>query len=367
MARRANGEGTCYRLPNGRWRVIVTAKVAGKLKRRSGIRRKHADAVALLGELKAELCSGPVSSASTLTEYLARWLMTVKQEAKLHTYLSYEVSVRLHIGPRLGNAKLHRLSAMHIEEFKSAMIDDGVGSRAAQAAYQVLNRALSHAVYPLRIIKFNPCDGIKRPPHRQKRMQPFEAAEVREILASADGTRWHAFYAVAFGCGLRAGELFGLQWPDIDFIGSSLRVERQALDANGRVYIAKPKTANSVRTVSLPPFVVAALRQHQAVQMRDGLAGSQHVFPTSKGSLFSRANFYKDEWTPRLIRLGLTHRGVHNSRHTFATLALLDGVPVAVVSKALGHSSPAITMQTYAHCLPSMDSAAATAIGRLIG
>jgi integrase len=366
--RRANGEGSVYRLKDGRWRVSVSVRVAGKLHRISRTRRKRADCVALLDELRGKIGqSNSVRAASgTLAAYLDGWLAnTVQPHLAANTFDSYERAVRLHVKPRLGQAKLAKLSPLHVEEFKAAMKADAVGPRAAQAAFQALRAALSHAVYPLRILPMNPCDGLKPPQHAKKRMQPFEASEVRLILEDSAGTRWHALYAVAFGCGLRIGELLGLEWQDIDYNTNTLTVHRQLLEKSGRMKLGKPKTKSSVRKIPFPHSVNTALRKHRSLQRDKGLFDCPIVFPTLNGKHLGRSNFQHDEWTLRLARCGLVYRPFHNARHTFATLTLLDGVPVAVVSKSLGHSSPAITYGVYSHTLPSMDLAAANAMQRI--
>jgi integrase len=206
---------------------------------------------------------------------------------------------------------------------------------------------------------------LKPPQHTKRKMRPFEASEMRLILEDTHRTRWHALYAVAFGCGLRIGELLGLEWDDVDWHANTITVNRQLLEKSGRMKLGKPKTRSSVRTIQLPANVKTALREHRALQSNKGLADCPIVFPTKSGKHLARSNFQHDEWTLRLARCGLGHRPFHNTRHTFATLTLLAGVPVAVVAKVLGHSSPAITYSVYSHTLPSMDSAAANAMQRI--
>lgn len=371
MSRRANGEGTIYQLTNGSWRGIVSVRVNGVLHRKSIVRKKRASVVALLEDIKRKL-SGvgtSIDQQGTLGEFLTAWVSTaVKNEMRENTYRSYERAIRLHINPRIGAVKLAKLTPLHIEKFKQDVVAENVGSRARQVAFQVLMCGLDYAVHPMRLIASNPCANVKPPKHATKTMKPFEAEEAKRIIDDAAGTRWAAFYSVAFGCGLRAGELFGLKWSDIDWTAATVSIQRQALDHSGIITLAVPKTKHSIRTINVPKVVMSALREHRSIQFRQGLASDdQLVFPNLKGGPMCRANFYTDEWKLRLVRCCLEHRGVHNTRHTFATLALLAGVPVAVVSKCLGHSSPAITMQVYAHCLPSAEKGAAVAMDRLLG
>jgi integrase len=372
MARRANGEGTIYQLPNGKWRVTVSARVGGVLRRASRVRDKKAECVALLEELKNEVMSGQVKGDTrTVGGYLNRWLESiVKPHMAPHTYDSYKRAVDKHISPRIGKILLRGprgFNSLHVAEFIAAMKTDNVGGRAAQSAFQVLNRAMATAVHPLRLIPTNPCTGIPTPKHVRKRMQPFEAHEAALILEDSKGTRWHALYAMLFGCGLRAGEAFGLQWGDIDFAAGKVTLRRQAIDQSGHVSLTKLKTKSSNRTIVIPAFAIRALKEHRAILMKEGNAGCEIVFPTVTGKLVCRANFYADEWRIRVARCGLSKRGLHNTRHTYATLALLKGVPAPVVAKDLGHSNPSTTHQTYAHALPSADDATSLAMNQLLG
>lgn len=364
---RANGEGSIYSLPNGKWRVTVTASGPGGLRRISRTRTRRADCVALLPELRAKLGGGGFVSPGTVAEFFEQYFPIARSQTEPQTAREYERSIRKHVLPRIGQAKLAKLSPLHIEQFKAAMIADGVKTRAAQNAYQNLRSGLRYAVHPLRLIPASPCDGIKTPQHTKRTMQPFEAEQMRAILGNSKDTRWHAFYSLAFGTGMRAGELLGLRWSDIDTRAAVAHVRLQAITRGGKARLAKPKTKSSVRTIHLPAQTLAALREHRAIQMTLGLAGCDLVFPTLTGKILCYANFHKDEWKIRLACCGIPLRGFHNTRHTFATLSLLAGVPVPVVSKALGHSNPAVTMSVYAHCLPSSEDAASRAMGQLLG
>ncbi len=370
MARRANGEGTIYKLPDGRWRAIVSVRVGGKLQRKTFTRKKRADVVANMEQLKAELSGGMhIDRTARLVDYLNKWLETIlRPHCRDLTYDQAEVSIRLHIAPRFPTTKLAKLTAMQLEEFKSAMVRDEVGPRAAQVAYEILRRALRDAVYPLKLIGSNPCDGIKPPKHDAVEMVPFEAFEAKAIIASAKGTVYEAMYSVAFGCGLRFGELCGLQWQHIDWEKKTVSIERQLICRSGSLSFNVPKTKGSVRKVDIPDYAIEHLHSHRVLRMKDGQAGSDAlVFGTRNGTPYRRANFYAQEWLHRLADLDLSHRGFHNTRHTFATLAILDGEAIPVVSKALGHSNPATTMRIYAHVLPSASKGAAAAMNRLLG
>lgn len=370
MARRANGEGTICKLPSGKWRVVISVRRGGQLKRISRVCRTKADAVAVRDNLKAQHASGRIAAATgmTLVDYLDQWLRTaVKPSASHNTWLSYRTAIEKHIKPRFPTVKLTALTPLHCQEFIAAMIEDDVGGRAQQAAWQVLKTALEQAVSPFRMIPFNPTDRLKRPVHQKARIQPFEREEMQRILDETKGDHWGAFFAVAFATGMRCGELWGLRWQDVDLNKAVIHVRQQMVEVYGKALASKPKSKASVRDIELPPATVNALRDHRAILMREGLASSELVFPNRSGNPQTRANFHRGTWRPLLKKLGLKERGLHHTRHTFATLLLTAGVPLSVVSKVLGHSSQTITLQSYSHVLSSVESMAADAFQRLLG
>jgi integrase len=145
-----------------------------------------------------------------------------------------------------------------------------------------------------------------------------------------------------------------------------MSVTKQLCAHAGFNVVKKPKSKSSIRVVRIPHTVRQALRKHRAIQMREGLAGCRLLFPTKTGKHLQRTNFHADEWKIRLARCGIPHREFHNTRHTFATLSLLNGCAPPVVSRALGHCSPTITMGTYSHVLPSVEGDAAAVMERLL-
>jgi integrase len=119
----------------------------------------------------------------------------------------------------------------------------------------------------------------------------------------------------------------------------------------------EPKTKGSARTIPIGPGLQAALREHRmASRWKDD---EDPIFVNSKGTPVDGHNIATREFKPTLKRAGLPQVRFHDLRHTAATLLLQNGVPVTVVSKMLGHASPAMTLNVYSHALPdSLDEAA---------
>jgi integrase len=188
------------------------------------------------------------------------------------------------------------------------------------------------------------------------------------LLEAASGDRLEALYVLAVHTGLRQGELLGLKWDDIDLAARTLQVRRALITARGGPRLAAPKTKGSRRRVSLTGAAVEALKAHLERQLAQiDRAGSLWqekglVFASETGAPLDRRDLTSRRFKPLLERARLPHFRFHDLRHTCATLLLTQNVNPKVVSEMLGHSSIAITLDTYSHVLPNMQDSAARAL-----
>lgn len=363
--RRANGEGCITREPSGRYRIVISTWSNGKRVRMTRTAWKMADAAAILVEMRSKADRLLRPERMTVEGWLRVWLAdTIGGERRENTAVSYKFAVEKHICPRIGAILLRDLAPVHVQSFVAEMSRDGLGGRTRENAFVVLRAALNHAV-GLRLIDVNPCESVAKPRHEAEKMKPFTLEEAQWLLEETVGHRYHALLHVALTAGLRQGELLGLHWDAVDLDSGRLRVEQQAVCVGSSPELAPPKTQSSVRTIELVPSCVAALRDHRAILLAEGNGASKLVFPARNGGLESRGNLRVRFWNPLLNRLNLAHRGFHNTRHTYATLALGAGVPVTVVSANLGHSKTSTTLDVYAHVLEAHRSGATAVVERL--
>ena len=153
--------------------------------------------------------------------------------------------------------------------------------------------------------------------------------------------------------GLWWGELLGLKWDDLDLERGDLRVKRQIARINGEVVEAPLKTKNAYRTLPLARDTVDVLNQQ-----KKKVGSCPWVFPSPTGSPMSPDSVL--HMLHRVLkRAGLPRVRFHDLRHTFATLALQNGVDVKTVSGMLGHYSAGFTLDTYAHVTTSAQRQAA--------
>jgi integrase len=164
--------------------------------------------------------------------------------------------------------------------------------------------------------------------------------------------------------GLRHGELLGLRWSDLDLKAKTLTVRASLLEQNGRVIGLDSTKTDKDRVITLPESVVAELNTHRRELLARGLI-CEWVFPNRKKAPLLqgtvRRAFYR-----AAQKAGLPQIRVHDLRHTMATLLLKSGTNVKVVQERLGHGQVQVTLNTYAHVLPSMQDAAADTMDQLL-
>jgi integrase len=364
---RTNGEGSIFKLQDGRWRAVVTVGVVdGKQRRRSRTERTQADARAALEELRRENGGGVSDISITVRQWLARWVDGLAASGlRPATIDLYRGSAKNYVVPYLGSKRIASVKPLDIQAWLSQLRADEVGTRSQQVAYNTLRTAMAAAVR-MQVVATNPVAVCSRPQHIAKKIDPFTEAEAGRILKKARGTDIAIACELGLYLGIREGELFGLRWIDWDAKTLTLSVVQQAVES-GEDRFAEPKTRSAKRKIKVSPNVAAALMEQRAHQMRAGLAHCELVFSGPRGEAWMRSNFQQRRWNPMLKSLKIRHRGYHHCRHTAATHMLAAGVPVATVAHILGHANPSITQRIYSHYLPAHGDQAAAAMQSLYG
>lgn len=162
--------------------------------------------------------------------------------------------------------------------------------------------------------------------------------------------------------GLRKGELVALLWSDLDIKNRTISVSKQYIkNPNGELTLSRPKTETSVRKVSIPQMAVDLLIQEHEKHPRN-----PYMFPSPiTGEMYypdSVVNLHK-----KILKdAGLEHIRFHDLRHTFATLALQNGVDIKTVSSMLGHYDAGFTLRTYTHATRQKQDEAAETMGNFM-
>ena len=369
MGKRGNGEGSITRRKNGGWMAQFTVYTANGRKRKTLYGKTRQEVATKLAKALSDREGGLVFDAEGLKlgEYLGRWLEdSVKGTVRNTTYERYEQISRMHIVPMLGGVKLKALSPTHVRGLYKEKLSS-LSPRTIQYIHVTLHKALKQAVRD-GLIPRNATEAVKPPQVPREEISPMSPEQVKMLLDAASGDRLEALYVLAVHSGLRQGELLGLKWDDIDLEAGALHVRRALTTARGGPRLAAPKTKGSRRRVSLTGAAAEALKGHLECQLEEiDQAGSLWqenglVFASEAGAPLDRRDVTSRRFKPLLERAGLPHFRFHDLRHTCATLLLTQNVNPKVVSEMLGHSSIAITLDTYSHVLPTMQDSAARAL-----
>ena len=368
--KRANGEGSLSRRPNGTWSATASLPDGRRKffygKTREEVRRKLAQALHAI-----EVGAFTDSRAISVGQFLDQWLAeVVAPNVRPSTYKDYEVDVRLHLKPSIGHIPLARLTPLQVQQLLNAKKAAGLSAKSIRELRGTLKNALKHAVR-WELIQRNPAAFVDAPRLEQYEIQPLTPDEARTFLAAMKGERLEAVYSVALAMGMRRGEILGLRWQDVDLELGYLRVSKQQQRWARQTHLVEPKSSKSRRPLAMPASIVTSLKEHRERQLQEQReAGDQWV---ETGLVFTRKNGKPLDATGvskaihvHLDRAGIAQRRFHDLRHSCATLLLVQGVSPRVVMEILGHSQISLTMNTYTHVVPELRRQAADRMDDLL-
>lgn len=292
----------------------------------------------------------------------------------------YESALRKEILPQLGGARLSDIRRPDLQDLADRMLASGLDPSTVRNHLMPL-RAIYRRAVTRGEVAVNPTAGLELAAVRGKRdriASPVEALTLLSALPEGDRALW----ASAFYAGLRRGELMALRWGDVDLAAGIIRVERSRDEKDGAI---EPKSAAGRRTVPIPAVLRDYLDEYKLRLGRDeGLVfGSTADRPFTPSNIRLRA---QRAWARTLAcghpkagdpdhaesakptwfcaecnesRPAIDPIGLHECRHTFASLMIGAGVNAKTLSTYLGHSSITITFDRYGHLMPGNEGEAA--------
>jgi integrase len=355
MARKANGQGHTYKVGNSYRTVIrcgdhtITAMAATAQDSRKKAKLK----LESMPNLLAKRSTLPTPRL-TVGAFLLTWLEEEHKHNIAHsTYKRYRALLVHHINPVINKIELQKVSPSDISSVLTRMRESGQSPRSQQQARALLSVALGEAENK-GYIALNPVKKVRIPINKVKEMHPLGIEDVKRLLETYKGTYMSARLHIALLAGLRQGEALGLRWQDVDFETGLLEVRNQVQKIDGKLQLTGLKTDRSRRCVALTSGSLESLSLHRELvenmKMACGSTWKENdfVFPHLDGTAHQATLDYND-WKRCLRLCGIKTRRLHDARHTAATLMYAQGVGIEVISRALGHSSSAITSKLYVH------------------
>lgn len=325
------------------------------------------DAEKKLAELLHQLDNGTFikPGKTTVAEFLEKWLSDYAQpKLSPRAFERYESIVRVHLIPGLGNIPLTQLKPEHLQRLYATKLVDGLSARTVRYLHTVLHKALQTAMKWGRVSR-NVADGVDVPRARRTEMQTWDEDDITRFLEAIRKTPYFALFHTALFTGMRRSELLALRWCDVDFIYSQIYVTRSLHHLRDGSYVfTQPKSDSSRRNIALSPSAILVLQDYyEKRKLERALLGiplkdDDLVFSTPEGKPL-RPNTVSRTWTMLAARAGLKVIRFHDARHTHASLMLKQGIHPKIVQERLGHSTIAITLDTYSHVAPGLQEAAA--------
>lgn len=263
----------------------------------------------------------------------------------------YERSLRLYVLPALGEMRLSDVRRIDVQEFTDALVGRGVKGSTVLNILDPLRRIFDRAVKRDQV-PMDPTDGLDLPtaPRGRDRIaSPAQAARLLAALGEQDRPLW----ATAIYAGLRRGELRALRWRDVDFDANLIRVERRWDDEAGELDGAK--TVAGVRRVPLIRELRGILAAHK---LANGGTADAFVFGRTAREVFEPTRVRTRALTA-WKGADLEPIGLHECRHTFASLMIAAGINPKALSTYMGHASVSITFDRYGHLMPNAEDEAA--------
>jgi integrase len=333
-------------------------------------REAQAELIRLLAEVERGTSVDP--SKVTVAEYLRGWL-DGNRGLSPKTLERYRQLAEQQVIPHLGSILLQKLRPQQVHEWHSTLLSRGgvtggpLSPRTVRDASKVLRGGLAQAAR-LEVVGRNVASAVPPPKIDAAEVQILASDQIGEVLDKLAGHELRPIVALALATGMRRGEICGLAWGSVDLDAAVVRVERSMEETNAGLRFKAPKTRAGHRTISLPVSAVDMLREHQRQQLEQRLllgmgrpGATDLVFTLADSCAWSPRKISRD-WSNFVRRHGLPPVMFHALRHSHASALIAAGLDIVSISKRLGHASPTITLNVYAHKFHSTDEAAARAI-----
>jgi len=353
--------GRVRKLPSGRWQARYSTP-DGHDHAAPGTFATKTAADKWLAAVETDMERGqwvdPRSRQLVLADYAASWL-PARADLKIRTRELYRWLLDKYVLPQLGHLTLEEVTPTVVRAWHATLSRDFSPTPTRQA-YALLRAMLNTAVAD-ELLTRNPCTvrgaGVARSAERS-------VATLAQVQALADAVppRYRMFILLAAWSGARWGELVALSHDRLDLERGTMRIDRQYVELeDNSLMLDTPKSAAGVRTVHIPPHLLAELQAHLSAYPDPA---SSLVFTNGFGRPLTRGGF-RPTWVKARDSVGLPTFRFHDLRHTGNTLAAATGASTKELMARMGHASMRAAL-IHQHATADRDHAIAVALSRLV-
>ena len=352
--------------------------------------QKELERQKILYEEEVKLGNCPTSNIK-FKAYSDMWLEDHKPPILAYKTYNRYCDYLKRINQAIGHIKLQDLQPLHLNKFYKNLAEDGVSKKAKKDKngnilperklspktilehHRVISTLLSTAV-KWNIVRENVARRADPPKVPPRDIEFLDEKEVQALLNALQNEpiNYRTMITLLIFTGMRRGELFGLEWKDIDFENKYLKIERTSqYIGNGKLITKLPKTRSGCRGMQISQSLIAELRKYRAWQTQRRLElGSEWIDNDRLFTQWNGALMYPDtltKWFSKFLeRNNFRKVTLHSLRHTNATIMIAEGTDIRTVSNRLGHAQTSTTLNIYTHALKSKDEQAAEVLDNVL-
>lgn len=311
-------------------------------------------------------------AVSDFEELMKKKMLTKKtlaQKAGVSEYVIRSCICQKNISKRTAK-KILKVLPHSLKELEN---DEPLSPKTIQHYHRFLSSVLNTAV-KWQVIPYNPCGRVKPPKSDKKEAVCLDEKEALALVRALEKepVRYKTMILLLLYSGMRRGELLGLEWDDIDFQNNLINISKSSLYLPDRgIYEDTTKNKSSERIIRMPEDMIELLKEYKKEQEKTRLncKGEWHesnkIFTTLDGRPLHPDSI--TGWFHRFIkRNNFPPVSIHSLRHTNATLLIAGGTDIKTVANRLGHSTPSVTGNIYAHAIKSADETAAEKLNNIL-
>lgn len=291
-------------------------------------------------EAKQEKAEESPERKITFKQFTENWEQVKAGNVKPSTMSRYKNIITRLFNPRFGDTPLAEIKTKELVEFFADRRNEVAAPKTAINEIALMKMMFAEAK-KWGYITVSPALELERPRNRNYEIEILTPTEL-SLMVNNTEDNYRTAFRTAIVTGVRAGELWALQWTDFQPATKQLFVRRTVW--NGE--FQSPKTKNANRAIDLPDELVHELK---VWKLRCPPTSHNLIFPSPEGSITQHDNMMKRAFIPALKQAGLRPVSFHSLRHSNASIRIKKGQNLKYLSKQMGHSSVAFTLDVYGH------------------